>query len=106
MIPYGVLSLHFDHSIFQPDIFQFNIFFKKEPVGNPDSYFTGIKQCIFLPVFNQYTLQMHIVEQGKINMLYFNFGMQVFGKAVGYFLDDPVLTKRSLNKNPQCYDEE
>ena len=39
-------------------------------------------------------------------MFYFNFGMKVFGKSLGHFLSDPVLTKRSLNKNPQRYEEE
>jgi hypothetical protein len=48
---------------------------------------------------------MHIVEQRKIDVFYFNFCMQVFGKPLGYFLCDPVLTERSLNKNPQRYDE-
>lgn len=38
-------------------------------------------------------------------MLYFNSGMQIFGKALGKFLGDPVLPERGLNKDPYRYDE-
>lgn len=49
---------------------------------------------------------MHLIEQGKVNMLNRNFGVQVFGKAFGYLPGNPVLSKGGLDKNPGGYNEE
>ena len=39
-------------------------------------------------------------------MFYIDAGIEVFGKAGGYFTYDPVLTEGSLNKDPCCNQQE
>ena len=34
-------------------------------------------------IFNQYSLQVHFIEEGEINMFYFNFGVQFFRETAG-----------------------
>lgn len=38
-------------------------------------------------------------------MFNFNFCLEVFGEAAHYLPGYPVLSERSLNKYPQCYNE-
>jgi hypothetical protein len=57
-------------------------------------------------IFHQHTLEVHFIEKRKINTVYFNSCIEVFGKTLGDLPGDPVLAERRLNKYPQCYDEE
>ncbi len=78
VVPGGIIPLHLDHRIFQADIFQYNIFFEKKPVCDSDPYFAGRKNGIFFLIPDQHSLQVHMVEQGEVDMFYFNAGMKVF----------------------------
>jgi len=51
-------------------------------------------------VFHHQAFQVHFIEEGEIDMFYFDACVEIFGKAGGYFAYDPVLTKGSLNKDP------
>ena len=68
MIPDRGIALHLYDGVFKPDILQHNVLFKKEPIRNSYPGLTSIKQCILLPVLNKQPLQVHIVEQGEINV--------------------------------------
>ena len=79
MPPNLVTALHFDNSVFKPHVFQHNVILKKEPIGDANPYLPGKQQRVLLLIFYQNTLQVHVVEQGKVDMFYFNFGPKVFG---------------------------
>src|SRR5690348_13631600 len=103
MVPNLPATLHSDHRVLESNVFEYDVFFEKEPVGDPDTDFSRIQQRILLLVFYQYSLEMHVIEQGKINAVYFDTGMQVFGEAFGNLINDPVLPDRGLDKNPYSY---
>ena len=100
MSPRAIGALHFDQCIFHPDIFQFNILFKKEPVGNAHPDLMGVHDGIHLPVFYQHILQVHVVEKREVDMFNLHPGLEIMGKPLGYLAGDPVLSKRGLNKYP------
>jgi hypothetical protein len=46
---------------------------------------------------------MHVIKQGKINVLYTDLCLQIAGKAAGNLAAYPVLSPGRLNKNPRSY---
>ena len=58
-----------------------------------------------MPVFYKNPLQMHFIKKGKIDMLNFDLCSETFRKTGCNLVADPVLTIRSMNKNPCCNDQ-
>ena len=63
MMPGGITSLHFDHCVFNTDVFENNVFFEEKPVSDANPDFASRKNGVLVLVFDQHTTQVHIVEE-------------------------------------------
>ena len=102
MTPEGIPALEFEDGVFNTGIFQYNIFFDKKTVSDPEIQITGIQDGVACFVLDQQPAEMKTVKRGKVDMFDSYPGMQFISQLFGYYPSNPVLAIRRFQKYPAC----
>ena len=91
-----------DGGVLQPDVFQFRLVAKEEPVSDTNLEFTGIQKGVIFLVFHQHTLQVHLVKIEKVDpdVLDVHLCLEFPGKFFCDLVGKPVLAPFRLEEAP------
>ena len=94
-----------NNGILQPDVFEFDLVFEKEPVCDVYVYWSRIKKRVLVSVQHKCSFEQHAVEKREVNMLDPDGCIKIVGNSFSSLVNQQILDKGSLYKQPYRYDQ-